>query len=119
VTNGKPVKSTSTCKTKTFPQFDARRFYRKKFAPPASRLLVAKTGIRGANDLVWVGRAANYAAKLSNLNGYPTYITDSVYGPLSNEAKFSNGVDMWTKLRWIEMNDMTIYATNYWWLLPN
>ena len=29
-----------------------------------SSLFVARTGIRGANDLVWVGRAANYAAKL-------------------------------------------------------
>jgi class 3 adenylate cyclase len=28
-----------------------------------SKLLVARTGVRGANDLVWVGRAANYAAK--------------------------------------------------------
>jgi class 3 adenylate cyclase len=28
-----------------------------------SDLLVAKTGVRGANDLVWVGRAANYAAR--------------------------------------------------------
>jgi len=30
-----------------------------------SKLFVARTGIRNANDLVWVGRAANYAAKLS------------------------------------------------------
>ena len=29
-----------------------------------SDLFVAKTGVRGSNDLVWVGRAANYAAKL-------------------------------------------------------
>lgn len=36
-----------------------------------SDLLVARTGIRGSNDLVWVGRAANYAAKLCSLReGY-------------------------------------------------
>jgi class 3 adenylate cyclase len=29
-------------------------------------LLVAKTGVRGDNDLVWVGSAANYAAKLNS-----------------------------------------------------
>lgn len=29
-----------------------------------SKLLVARAGIRGANDLVWIGRAANHAAKL-------------------------------------------------------
>ena len=28
-----------------------------------SKLFVARTGIRKSNDLVWVGRAANYAAK--------------------------------------------------------
>jgi class 3 adenylate cyclase len=38
-----------------------------------SNLFAAKTGVRGANDLVWVGRAANYAAKLSALpDSHPT-----------------------------------------------
>jgi len=32
-----------------------------------SSLFVARTGIRGANDLVWVGRAANHAAKMSSI----------------------------------------------------
>jgi class 3 adenylate cyclase len=32
-----------------------------------SPLFVAKTGARGANDLVWVGRAANHAAKMAAL----------------------------------------------------
>jgi class 3 adenylate cyclase len=31
------------------------------------KLLVARTGIRGSNDLVWVGRAANHAAKMAAL----------------------------------------------------
>lgn len=31
----------------------------------SGRVLVARTGIRNDNDLVWVGRAANIAAKLS------------------------------------------------------
>lgn len=34
-----------------------------------SKLLASRIGVRNDNDLVWVGRAANYAAKLSN---YPT-----------------------------------------------
>src|SRR6266481_2350224 len=33
-----------------------------------SELLVARTGIRGANDLVWVGHCANHAAKLSSIS---------------------------------------------------
>jgi len=49
-----------------------------------SEISVARTGVRGDNDLVFVGRAANYAAKLTELNtGYPTYITDSVYNYLN------------------------------------
>ena len=88
-----------------------------------SKLLVAKTGIRGANDLVWVGRAANYAAKLSSLTNYDTFITDTVYNHLSEETKFvkqgSEKTDMWTPRIWKAMNDMTIYGSGYHWELPD
>ena len=40
-----------------------------------SELFVARTGIRRANDLVWVGRAANHAAKLSARSGPVSQIT--------------------------------------------
>jgi len=46
-----------------------------------SKLFVAKTGVRGANDLVWVGRAANYAAKLAALPATYTYITAKCTAP--------------------------------------
>jgi class 3 adenylate cyclase len=35
---------------------------------PFVLLFVARIGVRNDNDLVWVGRAANYAAKLSSIN---------------------------------------------------
>src|SRR6266567_4120634 len=42
----------------------------------SSELFVARTGVRNDSDLVWVGRAANYAAKLCSLNGkHSIYIT--------------------------------------------
>jgi len=85
----------------------------------SSKLMVAKTGIRGANDLVWVGRSANYAAKLCSLDNYSTYITDSVYNVLSDEARLARGVNMWTQLSWTTMNSMTIYGTSYQWSLPD
>ncbi len=45
-----------------------------------SSLFVARTGVRGDNDLVWVGRAANYAAKLTEIpNDAPSLITGEVY----------------------------------------
>lgn len=83
-------------------------------------LFVARTGIRNANDLVWVGRAANYAAKLSALGeqGYPTYITDDVFTKLNDEAKFS-GQDkkpMWEKRIWTE-RQMTVHRSSWWWQL--
>lgn len=49
-----------------------------------SELFVAKTGVRGNNDLVWVGRAANHAAKLSALSDqYQTYVSKDVFEKLT------------------------------------
>jgi class 3 adenylate cyclase len=64
-----------------------------------SELLVAKAGVRGANDLVWVGPAANYAAKLTELDSdYPTWITHRVFDIMNNEAKTSkDGRSRWTR----------------------
>jgi class 3 adenylate cyclase len=81
-----------------------------------SKLFVAKTGIRGANDLVWVGRAANYAAKLSALDhAKSTWITEAIYNGIADEAKVSNGVDMWQKHTWTAMKGIPIWASTYWW----
>ncbi|PYQ30352.1 MAG: adenylate/guanylate cyclase domain-containing protein [Acidobacteria bacterium] len=85
----------------------------------SSELYVARTGIRGSNDLVWVGRAANYAAKLSAESpSYPTYITatvrNNIHESVINSAK---GFNMWTALTWSSMADQTIYGSTYWWSL--
>jgi uridylate cyclase len=80
----------------------------------ASDLWVARTGIRGANDLVWVGPAANYAAKMWSIRGdFPSWISTKVYNQLSKEAKIgSDGKDMWQARTW---NGTTIYGSTYWW----
>lgn len=81
-----------------------------------SDLFVAKTGIRGSNDLVWVGRAANYAAKLSALShARSTYITAQVYGNMHDSAKLSSGTDMWTPYKWNTFDDRIIYGSTYSW----
>jgi class 3 adenylate cyclase len=83
-----------------------------------SMLLVARAGIRGANDLVWVGRAANYAAKLCTLNhDYPTWITETVYNSMSDSSKVGNGQNMWESRLWTAMNNMRIYRSSWWWSL--
>lgn len=53
-----------------------------------SDIFASRIGIRNDNDIVWVGRAANYAAKLSSLGSrYQTYITDSVYKQMARDLK--------------------------------
>lgn len=84
----------------------------------ASNLLVARTGVRGANDLVWVGRAANYAAKLSGLRtpGYRSIITGSVYDSMANHAKIStSGEYMWTPLVVAAMPGARLYGSTWMW----
>lgn len=81
----------------------------------ACSLFVAKTGARGANDLVWVGRAANYAAKLTSMPSSYTYITASVYNKLANEAKFTDGKSMWETVKWDKFNNDTIYRSSWHW----
>jgi class 3 adenylate cyclase len=80
-----------------------------------SSLLVARTGVRGSNDLVWVGRAANYAAKLTDLAASYTYITKDVYDVLNKSAKISDGAEMWERMTWTAMKGLTIYRSSWWW----
>ena len=84
------------------------------------KLFVVRTGIRGSNDLVWVGRAANHAAKLCELReaGYPSYITEGVYRKLNDASKYGGSPrqDMWEKRTWSGMG-RTVYRSSYWWKL--
>ncbi|PKK82976.1 MAG: adenylate/guanylate cyclase domain-containing protein [candidate division Zixibacteria bacterium HGW-Zixibacteria-1] len=81
-----------------------------------SKLMVARTGIRGSNDLVWVGQSANYAAKLSSRPGPPTQITAKVYGRLNNSSKFGkDNVNMWQKTSASELGTMIIYTSKWSW----
>jgi len=83
----------------------------------SSKLFVARTGIRGANDLVWAGRAGNHAAKLAALSHeYPTYITKEVYDRLRNDVKVTNGVNMWEARNWVAKN-RAIYSSTWQWAI--
>ncbi|RKU13026.1 adenylate/guanylate cyclase domain-containing protein [Candidatus Poribacteria bacterium] len=81
-----------------------------------SDLFVARTGIRGSNDLVWVGRAANYAAKLCSLSpDYPSWITETAYNRLNDAAKYSSdGKLMWEAVTWNNMYGMKVYRSTWW-----
>lgn len=84
-----------------------------------SKLKVAKTGVRGSNDLVWVGRAANWAAKLCTLsNDYPTWITKAVFDSMNKEVKIWDGKEIWDARVWTAMNNAPIYRSNWRWVIP-
>lgn len=81
-----------------------------------SDLFVARTGIRGSNDLVWVGRSANYAAKLCSRRVYPyaSYITKDVYDNLAAELKVTDGQAMWEQEWWAEKQIWTYRSSWIW-----
>ncbi|MDR7230652.1 class 3 adenylate cyclase [Caulobacter sp. BE264] len=80
----------------------------------SSRILVVKDGIRGANDLIWVGKAANHAAKLCALShNFATRITKAVYDRLEvNLYRTNEGADVWEPVTWTDMNNAQIYRSN-------
>lgn len=82
-----------------------------------SKLLVAKTGARGANDLVWVGKAANHAAKLTNLNTFKAYITGEVYDLMHADVKMAGNPkqNMWSERTWTAMNKRRIFGSDWEW----
>jgi class 3 adenylate cyclase len=81
-----------------------------------SDLFVARTGIRGSNDLVWVGRAANYAAKLCSLrvSNYASYITADVFKDMDDKVKNSSGRSMWEATKWNEKG-ITVFRSSWMW----
>lgn len=81
----------------------------------SSKIMATRAGIRGSNDLVWVGRAANYAAALNEMSDdYPTWITQNVYDKLADYAKYSDGKNMWVEHYWAK-RQMNVYKSTYWW----
>jgi class 3 adenylate cyclase len=79
-----------------------------------SNLFAARTGIRGSNDLVWVGKAANHAAKLGDLSSSYVRVTEEVYDMLNDDAKYStSGENMWEKYSWTDM-ERTYYRSSWW-----
>jgi adenylate cyclase len=68
-----------------------------------SKVLVIRSGIRNNNDLVWVGRAPNIAAKLSGIrDGHPTYITKAVFDVMTDGSKYGGNPRqlMWEACTW-------------------
>lgn len=100
-----------------YPQVDFK--LEQRVGIDTSKLFIARTGIRGSNDLVWVGNAANNAAKLAALDPrYSTYITADVFNKLNESSKFGGEPEreMWTDLGTSKMG-YRIYGSTFWWSL--
>lgn len=83
-----------------------------------SALFVARTGIRGSNDLVWIGKAANHAAKLAaEPQCESIWITKEVYDKLLPELKFTQGNSMWEVYTWNTMS-RSVYRSTWHWKIP-
>jgi class 3 adenylate cyclase len=82
----------------------------------ASEIRAARTGVRGDNDLVWIGTAANFAAKLTSLSAdKATWITKRVYDGLNDPQKLGpEGEDIWRSWKWSQHNDEEVYSSTYW-----
>ena len=91
---------------------DTRFVMKQSCGVDTSKLLVTRTGPRSANDLVWVGRAANHAAKLSSREAPATHITAAVYGQLPQNLKVGNtGQPVWTQTKAPEIANRKIFTS--------
>ena len=71
-----------------------------------SEVWAVRGGVVKNNDLVWVGRAPNVAAKLSALreSPYHSFITPAVYIDMGDDARYSpDNLLMWSKRSWGEV----------------
>lgn len=79
-----------------------------------SDLLAARIGVRNDNDIVWVGRAANHAAKLcAEQHEHSLRITEAVFERLNNVVKFYDGKDLWEKLSYSATTKNFIHTSNW------
>lgn len=83
-------------------------------------VLAVRAGARGDNDLIWIGRAPNLAAKLSDLreSPYHTFITAAVYNMLNETSKYGgkDKVDMWEQRTWTFLGEkITVYRSSWHW----
>lgn len=83
-------------------------------------IFAVRAGQRGDNDLIWIGRAPNVAAKLSDLREAPhrSFIHADVYSKLNEKSKYATGTDMWQS-RSFEIKatgqKIPLYRSSYWW----
>jgi adenylate cyclase len=88
------------------------------------QILITKVGTgrdMNKNDLVWVGKATNYASHLSSQANNSVIVSTNSYGKLDDTRKLSGGAKMWVSKNFTLKNGQIVncYETNYRWLVEN
>lgn len=82
-----------------------------------SEARAVRSGIRNNNDLIWIGKAPSFAAKLSDIRNHPysVYISEACYKKLGKSAKESGEVeDIWENRNYtVSEETHSIYRTKY------
>ncbi len=83
-------------------------------------VLAVRAGARGDNDLIWIGRAPNLAAKMSDIreSSYHIFITATVYNKLNDASKYGGKEkkDMWQRRTWEFLGEtIIVYRSSFWW----
>jgi class 3 adenylate cyclase len=78
-----------------------------------SALRAVRIGVQRANDLVWVGRAANHAAKLCADGKRPIWVTQAVYDKMAPSVKTYESKSMWEWWARPGMPDQKIYSSTW------
>jgi class 3 adenylate cyclase len=81
-----------------------------------SEARAVRSGIRNNNDLIWIGKAPSFAAKLSDIREYPfsVYISNDCFKKLNETAKKNGEESIWVA-RTFTLNEEThtVYRTKH------
>lgn len=99
---------------------DASFYIRHGVGVDTGTVITVRAGARGSNDLIWIGRPPNLAAKLSDLreSPYHTFITASVYNMLNDSSKYGgqNDENMWESRTWEFLGEnIRVYRSSWHW----
>jgi adenylate cyclase len=80
-------------------------------------VVAVRAGIRNNNDLIWIGRAPSFAAKLSDVREHPyeVYITKECFDAIDGGKQLNSvGIGIWENrsIKFAE-KDFTVYRTRY------
>lgn len=78
---------------------------------------VGKARDTNTTDLVWVGKACNYASHLCQEANNSILISPGVYSVLADTNKFADEKNMWQEVTLTLKNNLKInvYKSTYWW----